>query len=120
MLEQNHKQKEEIQNLTTKIEELTKKYAQDNVVEFEKADGVDQMQALQSENEELQNALDEAKFTIDALEVSINEESFTLKHENNSLEEENDKVKLELESLRLELREYKDKYEVKCMYQCQA
>eukprot|EP00944_MAST-04C_sp_MAST-4C-sp1_P002656 g2656.t1 len=111
LLEQNHKQKEEIQNLTTKIEELTKKYAQDNVVEFEKADDVDQMQALQSENEELQNALDEAKFTIDALEVSINEESFTLKHENNSLEEENDKVKLELESLRLELREYKDKYE---------
>ena len=109
LLEQNHKQKEEIQNLTTKIEELTKKYAQDNVVEFEKADDVDQMQALQSENEELQNALDEAKFTTDALEVSINEESFTLKHENNSLEEENDK-EMRIRVLP-ELREYKDKYE---------
>ena len=111
LLEQNHKQKEEIQNLYAKIEELTKKYAQDDVVDFEKADGTNQMRALESENAELQSALDEAKLTIDALEVSINEESFTLKHENNSLEEENDKVKSELESLRRALKEYKDKYE---------
>ena len=111
LLEQNHKQKEEIQILYAKIEELTKKYAQDDVVDFEKADGTNQMRALESENAELQSALDEAKLTIDALEVSINEESFTLKHENNGLEEENNKIKSELESLRLELREYKDKYE---------
>ena len=70
------------------------------------------MQALKSENEDLQSALDEAKFTIDALEVSINEESFTLKHENNNLEEENERMKFELESLGRTLREYKDKYEV--------